>query len=147
MSRVYNNNIFRKVPHTIQTNYFMKCTKDVSCWLNRPKTLLEQWKHECFLIGVLININYFLTIHYYINLVKGCSNYLLSLGLLESSITWPCLLFWYMYDANATLAQWQKIPFANESIFLPSAQPGIQRLHFTNFCITFHFISIIINII
>ena len=51
-----------------------------------------------------------------------------------------------MYDANATLAQWQKLLFANESIFLPSAQPGIQRLHLTNFAqLLYGLISIIIN--
>ena len=67
--------------------------------------------------------------HYYIDLVKGCSDYFFFLGLLESSITWPCLLFWYTNDADSTLAKWQKIPFTNADEYPDMVMPRLTDLY------------------
>ena len=83
-----------------------RCTKEVSCWSNWPKTELE-W----FLIGVLIKINYFLCITTLI-LSKDALIIFSSLAYL-SQVTWPCLLFWYISECNncamakSTICKWK----------------------------------------
>ena len=74
-----SDDILRKVCHTIQTNYFMKMHK-------RSKLLVKLTKDGAWMVfDWSTDQDQLFLMHYYINLVKGCSNYLLFLGLLESS--------------------------------------------------------------